>query len=184
MTLPPGGDRNVAWVRVMPTNQTATRAIGPVGTIARAAVGVGLLVDVAVGQASGRGLVPVSWLLGVVGLPALVLIWQGWRARRRPARLDLAGPRGYALTLAPFLVLFVLPLFVPGLSVLWDAGLIFVGVSLLGAAVRGYAGCEVLALSNWLLRRDDQVGCIVFTPIDNWEDRHRKVRQPNRPARE
>jgi hypothetical protein len=26
------------------------------------------------------------------------------------------------------------------------------------AAARGYAGCEVLAVSNWLLHRDDQVG--------------------------
>jgi hypothetical protein len=37
------------------------------------------------------------------------------------------------------------------------------------AALRGYAGCEVLAVSNWLLRRDDQVGCVVFWPIDQFE---------------
>jgi hypothetical protein len=28
---------------------------------------------------------------------------------------------------------------------------------------------EVLALSNWLLRRDDQVGCVLFSPIDQLE---------------
>jgi hypothetical protein len=39
------------------------------------------------------------------------------------------------------------------------------------AAIRGYAGCEVLAVSNWLLRRDDQVGCVIFTPIDVVERR-------------
>ena len=33
------------------------------------------------------------------------------------------------------------------------------------------AGCEVLAISNWLLRRDDQVGCVVFSPIDAAEAR-------------
>ena len=50
-----------------------------------------------------------------------------------------------------------------------DAAALFFGASKLLAAVRGYAGCEVLAVSNWLLRRDDQVGCVVFSPIDEIE---------------
>src|SRR5712692_2292046 len=37
------------------------------------------------------------------------------------------------------------------------------------AALRGYAGCEMLALSNCLLRRTDQITCAVFTPIDSLE---------------
>jgi hypothetical protein len=45
------------------------------------------------------------------------------------------------------------------------------GGSMLVAAVRGYAGCEVLAVSNWLLGRDDQVGCVPFWPIDTLEAR-------------
>jgi len=44
------------------------------------------------------------------------------------------------------------------------------------AALRGYTGCEVLAISNWLLRRDDQVGCVVFWPIDILEERWRESR--------
>ncbi|MGH3863786.1 hypothetical protein [Actinokineospora sp.] len=47
-----------------------------------------------------------------------------------------------------------------------DATVIFYGASMLLAAARGYAGCEVLAVSNLLLRRDDQVGCVVFAPVD------------------
>ena len=39
------------------------------------------------------------------------------------------------------------------------------------AALRGYAGCEVLAMSTWLLHRDDQIGCLVFWPIDHAEHR-------------
>jgi uncharacterized spore protein YtfJ len=39
------------------------------------------------------------------------------------------------------------------------------------AALRGYAGCDVLAMSNWLLHRDDQIGCLVFWPIDHAEHR-------------
>jgi hypothetical protein len=46
---------------------------------------------------------------------------------------------------------------------------VFLGASMLLAAWRGYAGCETLAISNWLLRRDDQVGCILFTPLDKLE---------------
>jgi hypothetical protein len=30
-------------------------------------------------------------------------------------------------------------------------------------AACGYAGCEVLAVSNWL-RRDDHLGCALFWP--------------------
>jgi hypothetical protein len=50
-----------------------------------------------------------------------------------------------------------------------DATLIFVGSSLVLAALRGSAGCEFLALSNWLLHRTDQIACAVFTPIDSLE---------------
>ena len=41
------------------------------------------------------------------------------------------------------------------------------------AAARGYAGCEVLAVCNWLLRRHDEVGCLLFAPVDDLERRHR-----------
>jgi hypothetical protein len=57
-----------------------------------------------------------------------------------------------------------------------DAALLFYGASMWLAAGRGYAGCEVLAVSNWLLRRDDQVGCAVFSSIDQLE-RHRTTRR-------
>jgi hypothetical protein len=36
---------------------------------------------------------------------------------------------------------------------------------MLVAALRGYAGGEVPAVSNRLLRRDDQIGRAVFWPI-------------------
>jgi len=37
------------------------------------------------------------------------------------------------------------------------------------ATLCDYAGCEMLALSNWLLRGTDQIACAVFTPIDYLE---------------
>jgi hypothetical protein len=57
--------------------------------------------------------------------------------------------------------------------------LLFYGASMLLAAWRGYAGCEVLALSNWVLRRDDQVGCLLFSPIDSLESRWSMRREPS-----
>ncbi len=43
------------------------------------------------------------------------------------------------------------------------------------AAVRGYAGCEVLAVSNWLLGRDDQLGRLVLSPIDRLDSERRRA---------
>jgi hypothetical protein len=51
---------------------------------------------------------------------------------------------------------------------------IFVGTSMLLAAARGYADCELLAMSNWLLHRNDPLGCIVFAPVDLAESRPRR----------
>ncbi|MGH3797937.1 MAG: hypothetical protein ACRDSP_23985 [Pseudonocardiaceae bacterium] len=162
----------------MATITVGPRRIGRIGTTVRVVVGLGLLVYVTVGEQAGRWFVLDSWLLGLVGLPALAVAVQWLRARRTPARLDMTGPWGYGISVALFLVLFLPQWFVPGMFVLWAAGVIFFGASMLLAAVRGYAGCEVLAVSNWLLRRDDQVGCVVFTPVDQWEHRHRAFRQP------
>jgi len=63
------------------------------------------------------------------------------------------------------------PWYAPSLAFTSDAALIFYGASMLLAAARGYAGCEVLAVTNWLLRRDDQVGCVLFAPVDALERR-------------
>ena len=56
------------------------------------------------------------------------------------------------------------------------------------AALRGYSGCEVTAISNWILGRDDQVGCLVLGPVDDLERRFRisrlvgpNVAMPNEP---
>ena len=153
------------------------RRIGPLGTTARVVVGGLLLASVTWGHLT-RGFHLSSWLLGLVGFPALVLAGQWLRARRTPTPLRATGPMAHALNLAVFLVLYLL-------EPTSDAALLFYGASMLLAAVRGYAGCEVLAVSNWLLGRDDQIGCAVFWPIDQWEHRrrHRQAEQQPGPAR-
>ena len=135
------------------------RAIGLVGTTGRVILGlVFLYLAVAIG---------IQWydlLLGIVGFPALLLSWQKFRLRHTKETLNATGPIGFIVNVAIAVVLFLIPL-------TRVATLLFYGISLLLAAGRGYAGCEVLAISNWLLRRDDQVGCVIFSPIDGVEMR-------------
>lgn len=150
------------------------RGIGPHGTAARIIVGLGLLVGVidraagwvGIFGSSSAGFRPAAWALGLVGLPAGLLVWQWLRARRNPAPLRALGPKGFVLNTMVIVALLLTPWYAPPLAITFETALIFYGASMLLAAARGYAGCEVLAVSNWLLRRDDQVGCLIFAPLD------------------
>jgi hypothetical protein len=144
------------------------RGIGRIGTAARIAVGLVLLGLVADTQAH-RGFEPLAWILALAGLPAVLLAGQWLRSRRFPARMQATGPFGHTVNVAVLLALYLPGMYAPSLRPLSDAVLIFYAASMLLAAIRGDAGCEVLAVSNWLLRRDDQVGCVLFTPIDHLE---------------
>jgi hypothetical protein len=153
-----------------PQGSSRRRHIGPVGTGARVIVGLWFLGSVVHGHVTGE-FRPAPWVLGLLGFPALLLAWQWWRSRRTPVRFDATGPVAHVLNIVAFFALYLTPDYAPALSVTSDAALLFYGVSMLLAAIRGYAGCEVLALSNWLLRRNDQVGCLVLAPIDYAERR-------------
>jgi hypothetical protein len=143
-----------------------TRRIGPLGTALRIAVAAGLLY--LAGGAAG-----LSWEVewydlagGLVLLPGLTLLL-GLVARRysaNPVRFN--GPAGHAFNCVAIVVLVANP-YTGG------AATLFYGTTVLVAALRGQPGCEITVLSNWILRRDDQVGCPVFWPIDALEARHR-----------
>jgi hypothetical protein len=145
------------------------RRIGPAGTCARTILGLACLVIVAGHQLSGFRLAPLA--LGIAGFPAVLLGWQWLRGRRAPAPMRWTGPLAHVLNVAVFLLLFATPWYAPALWGTSDAALLFYGASMLLAALRGYAGCEVLAISNWLLRSDDQAGCLLFSPLDEQERR-------------
>lgn len=141
------------------------------GTIARVIVGT-VLVGSAVWGHARSGVDYGAWVIGLVVFPALTIAGQRWRVRHSPDRLVwLTGPVGHAATFIVFMALYLTWWYAPPISVLSDAALIFYGTTMLVAAGRGYAGCEVLAISNWVLRRDDQVGCLLFEPIDRVEHR-------------
>jgi hypothetical protein len=73
-----------------------SRMIGAMGTGARLLVGLVLLGSVLQGELAGP-FRRAAWLLGLVGFPAVLLGWQGWRARRGRPRLRATGPLGHGL---------------------------------------------------------------------------------------
>jgi hypothetical protein len=145
----------------------AKRRIGPAGIALRVIVGAGLLY--VAGGADGLAW-SVEWydpVLGLVALPALTVLL-GLAARRYAAKpLRFTGPGGHALNCAVMVALAANP-YTGG------AATLFYAATLLVAAWRGQPGCEVTVLSNWILSRDDQVGCPLFAPIDAAEARHRR----------
>jgi hypothetical protein len=169
---------------LVPSRITGGRArqIGPIGTGSRAVAGlIAIALPIAL---SGIG----WWDLGaaLIALPLITLavselVTAGYRryapgalARRHsicsgPACVLVAVVVGAAIALA---------VATPVSEVaIWS----FLGVSMLVAALRGYAGCEVLAIPNAVTGRRDRIGCMLFTPIDTAEARG-KQRRAGQPA--
>ena len=142
-----------------------TRAIGPIGTVGRVIGGMGLVYLAVAGGPDGWGLAWHEAALGLVGFPAVtilgVLVWKrlGKQLAGPATPISGGGRLGFCAATGVIIVLFVLP-------ITSNAAALFFGSTLLLAAARGYAGCELTAISNWLLRRDDRVGCMVFSPVD------------------
>ena len=124
--------------------------------------GTGALIFLAVGLGGG-----VQWwdaALGFVAFPGVVLAAHGLWLRYAGQKLQATSELGFCLGMGAIAALLII-------EQTQDAALLFFGNSLLLAAAKGYAGCEVLAISNWLLRRDDQVGCLLYSPLDQLEAR-------------
>ena len=152
------------------------REIGTIGTLARIILGLILFGSVFYGHFIKGPFRPLPWLMGLLILPAIFLIGQYLGARRNPARLEANSPIATVLNVIIFFAFWLTPFYAPSIGFMSDAVLIFYGLSMLVAALRGYGGCESLAISNWLLKRDDQIGCLVFSPIDHAE--HKSTNSP------
>jgi hypothetical protein len=142
------------------------RRIGPVGTAGRALVG---LVFVYLAGGAGGLSWTIEWwdpLVGLVGLPA-ISVGLGLAARHyAEGPVRLTGPLAICINCLVIVVLIANPYSGPG-------ALLFYGVTLLVAAWWGQPGCEATVPSNLILRRDDQIGCPTFAPLDAWEIRRR-----------
>jgi hypothetical protein len=129
--------------------------LGPIGVASRVVVG---LVFVAAAL-WWREPTLTDVVVGLVAMPAVATVALALRARVRPEPLDATSPTAHCLNVVLFLALFFIPLTAGGTF-------LFYGVSMFVAAIRREGGCEVTAIANAVLDRDDQVGCVLFGPID------------------
>ena len=64
---------------------------------------------------------------------------------------------------------FPMPVFGSGKGQL--AAVTFLGISLVFAGVRGVAGCELMAIPDLFFRKDVELACLIFSPLDKLERR-------------
>jgi hypothetical protein len=145
----------------------SARAIGPIGTASRVLVGLlALYLALIDGPPFADGFEwSLTWYdaaLGLLVLPGAAIVFGLLARRHGSAPVRLTGPVPMALNCLLIVALVVNPYTAGG-------ALLFYGATMLIAAARGQAGCEATLVSNLLLRRDDQVGCPTFTPIDTVE---------------
>ncbi len=126
--------------------------------------GLGLLY--LAGAVEGRSW-DVDWfdpLVGFIALPG-VMVALGLIARRYASGpIHFTGIVGHAVNAAIIAALVVIPYTAGGAA-------LFYGATMLVAAWRGQRGCESTMISNLVLRRDDQIGCPLFLPVDEAEAR-------------
>jgi hypothetical protein len=141
-----------------------TRRIGPIGTTTRLAAAAGLLY-LALFDGTRWGLEWYDAAVGLAILPAAVLAFGLGARRYASGSVRFTGSAGTTANCLIIVALALNPYSVGGAA-------LFYGTTLIVAALRRQPGCEATVLSNWIFGRDDQVGCPVFSPIDEAESRH------------
>jgi hypothetical protein len=144
---------------------TTQRRIGPIGTASRVLAGFALLY-LALSH-EGRLSWDLRWYevtLGLGVLPAVMLGVGLAASRFKSGPVRFTGPLALAINTGLGVALLANEYTAGGAA-------LFVGTTLLVAAWRAQPGCELTVLSNSILRRDDQIGCFVFTPLDELERR-------------
>lgn len=137
------------------------RRIGPIGTATRLLAGAALLY-LALFNGTAWGLTWYDAALGLGVFPTAMLAVGLAACRRKSGPIRLTGSAGTTLNCAVIIALLANPYTAGGAE-------LFYGATLLVAAWRAQPGCEATVLSNWILGRDDQIGCPTFTPIDQAE---------------
>jgi len=143
--------------------QLKRRRIGPIGTTTRLVVAAGLFY-LAFFDGTSWGL---EWYDAAVGfgiLPAAVIAFGLAAHRHASGPVRFTGSAGTTANCLLLVALGVNPYTAGGAA-------LFYGATLLVAAWRGQPGCEATVVSNAIFRRDDQIGCPLFSPIDEAEAR-------------
>lgn len=147
------------------------RTIGPWGTTVRAVAGVAAIASgVAMPHEHplldlpGASSNVVGLLVGLVGLP-VALTFAIWARGRNAPRLHLGHGAACLVTLLTIGAAQFYPVAV------W----VGIGAPLMLLAAVGRNGCELLAVPNLVLRRNDYLFCLPFSPIDAWDRRRRQA---------
>jgi hypothetical protein len=153
------------------------REIGPIGAASRAAGGlVAIAVPIALSGIGWWDVAAALIALPLITLALSALVKAGYERYAPEAlarRHSICSGPGCVLVAAVVGVAIVLTIATPvSETAIWS----FFGVSMLVAALRGYAGCEVLAIPNTITGRRDQIGCVLYTPIDAAEARSKRRR--------
>jgi hypothetical protein len=139
------------------------RRIGPIGTTTRLVVAAALLY-LAFFDGTRWGLEWYDIAVGLAVLPAAGLAF-GLAARRYASGpVRFIGAAGRTANCLLIVALAVNPYTAGGVA-------LFYGATLIVATWLGAPGCEATVVSNVILRRDDQIGCPLFSPIDDAETR-------------
>jgi hypothetical protein len=141
------------------------RTIGPWGTAVRAAAGIaGIAWAVVVPHEHplmglpGASSDAIGLLVGLIVAPAVLTLVVLIRGRNAP-RIHLGHVAACLVTLVTVVVAQFYPV----------AVLVTISAPLLLLAAVGRHGCELLAVPNLVLRRNDYLFCLPFSPIDRWE---------------
>lgn len=152
--------------------------LGRAGTIARGAIGIGMLVIAVTTQ-------HLSWW--DVGAAALVLpaltVTTAAAVNRLISRTSIArkartpwSPAQIAAAVVIIVVVLSVGIALTYISPI-DGGALyaFFGLSMVIAAVKGFDGCEILALPNLLFGRNDAIWCPLYSAIDATETTSRST---------
>lgn len=140
-----------------------TRRIGPIGTATRL-IGAAVLLYLAFFDGASWGLEWYDLAVGLGVLPAAMIAFGLGARRYASGPVRFTGSAGATANCLLLIALAVDPYTAGGAA-------LFYGATLLVAAWRGQPGCEGTVVSNVILGRDDQLGCPVFSPIDEAEAR-------------
>ncbi len=143
--------------------QLKRRRVGPIGTTTRLVVAAGLFY-LAFFDGTSWGL---EWYDAAVGfgvLPAAVVAFGLAAHRHASGPVRFTGRGGTTANCLLLVALGVNPYTAGG-------AVLFYGATLLIAAWRGHPGCEATVVSNTIFGRADQLGCPLFSPIDEAEAR-------------
>ena len=148
------------------------REIGPIGTIGRLiAAAAALALPASLDAFSAWDLLVGLVALTVLATVGFAVVREGYE---RLAPGGIASQAGTCCGAATWLLALVIAPVIPLAAltpVTFTAFWLWLGASFALSALRGYGGCEILAFPNLLTRRRDQVGCMLFTPIDQAEAR-------------